>query len=85
MRLIDVQRFLDDDAAFFKEVYDNDRTSYAIVSHRWGNEEITFQDAQELASRPDLKQRKGYRKIKGACEQCRTANLRYAWIDTCKC
>ncbi|KAM0545144.1 hypothetical protein ACHAPJ_011490 [Fusarium lateritium] len=53
--------------------------AYAILSHTWGNNEITL---QEYTSR-DYRQGSGYEKIVAACRQARDQGLDYAWVDTC--
>ncbi|KAF4953626.1 hypothetical protein FGADI_5962 [Fusarium gaditjirri] len=54
--------------------------SYAILSHRWGNddEEVTFKDMTRGAT-----EKAGMKKVKGCCRQAKKHNLKYAWIDTC--
>ncbi|KPM37343.1 hypothetical protein AK830_g9240 [Neonectria ditissima] len=53
--------------------------SYAILSHTWAEEEVTFQDMQG----PAAAQKQGYTKIKHTCELALRDGLEYAWIDTC--
>ncbi|KAK5801221.1 hypothetical protein VI817_003433 [Penicillium citrinum] len=64
-----------------KEFSDNAIPPYAILSHTWGEEEVTFQDMQGTSA--TLK--KGYEKIKQGCALARRQdfNLDYIWIDTC--
>ncbi|TVY20832.1 Vegetative incompatibility protein HET-E-1 [Lachnellula arida] len=52
---------------------------YAILSHTWEEEEVTF---QEIHRRSALS-KKGYAKIKEICIRARRHGLHYAWIDTC--
>ncbi|TVY47504.1 Vegetative incompatibility protein HET-E-1 [Lachnellula cervina] len=52
---------------------------YAILSHTWEEEEVTF---QEINRRSALS-KKGYAKIKETCIRARRHGLHYAWIDTC--
>lgn len=52
---------------------------YAILSHTWGDEEVTFQDIDL----PEGTQKKGYAKILGCCKQARLDSLEWAWVDTC--
>jgi hypothetical protein len=71
--------FQDDGSLAFMEFGRNAIPQYAILSHTWGNEEVTFQDlihgtAYGLA---------GYRKITFCGEQAAKDGLRYFWIDTC--
>lgn len=52
---------------------------YVILSHRWLEEEVTFQDT----SRPDVEQMKGYAKLSAACAMARRLGFYYLWMDTC--
>ncbi|KAH7128792.1 kinesin light chain 3 [Dendryphion nanum] len=52
---------------------------YAILSHRWGDDEVLFQD---LGSNT-YKEKDGYRKIKFCAKQAAQDQLQYFWIDTC--
>jgi hypothetical protein len=52
---------------------------YAILSHTWATEEVTFQDWASPATR---EKKKGYSKILGACWQARRDQLQYLWVDT---
>ncbi|KAK5651822.1 hypothetical protein OQA88_11591 [Cercophora sp. LCS_1] len=53
---------------------------YAILSHTWGEEEVTF---RHLAEPSTYKKLKGYAKIRGSCEVARREGFRWIWIDTC--
>jgi hypothetical protein len=53
---------------------------YAILSHTWGKEEVSFQDIQHLRS---AKKKAGYAKIQHTCQQAKDDGLQYAWVDTC--
>ena len=55
---------------------------YAILSHTWENEEVSF---QEMSSSPSaaVKAKKGYAKIEQTCHIAIHEKLDYAWIDTC--
>jgi hypothetical protein len=52
---------------------------YAILSHRWEAEEVTFRDLND-GNDPGLA---GFSKILGLCTQARKDSLDWAWIDTC--
>jgi hypothetical protein len=52
---------------------------YAILSHTWGTEEISFLDLMN----GNGKDKAGYRKIVFCGEQAARENLRYFWVDTC--
>lgn len=53
---------------------------YAILSHRWEDEEITF---QEMNSKEHDDQKKGYKKVIAFCEVARADGYDYGWVDTC--
>ncbi|KAK4495434.1 hypothetical protein PRZ48_013765 [Zasmidium cellare] len=53
---------------------------YAILSHRWTDEELTF---KELAKDRADKDKKGYRKLLGACQISAGYGVDYIWCDTC--
>lgn len=57
---------------------------YGILSHTWGEEEITFTDIEQKGH-AELRRKKGYRKIDFVCERAKSQEsyLEYAWIDTC--
>lgn len=54
---------------------------YAILSHTWADDEVTFQEFTSPDNNTAKKQ--GYIKIVETCEIARTDNLKYAWVDTC--
>ncbi|KAI3320421.1 HET-domain-containing protein [Xylariaceae sp. AK1471] len=53
---------------------------YAILSHRWREGEVSFQDFQDKHRRSE---KNGYKKIRTLCHQARRDGLNWAWIDTC--
>ena len=60
------------------ERFDNEtKVSYAILSHRWQEEEVDFQQMQDPLQRQHLK---GYRKIQLLCEQAQRDGYDYAWV-----
>ena len=63
-----------------EEFPDSRTPSYAILSHRGGEEEITFED---LCSSRDVSGKKGFAKTKGFCCVARSEAYDYTWIDTC--
>ncbi|KAK7437912.1 hypothetical protein VKT23_018347 [Stygiomarasmius scandens] len=54
---------------------------YAILSHRWLGNEVTYQEY--LQPRDETRKKSGYRKILQACNQARLDGFEYIWIDTC--
>jgi len=62
------------------EEFGGNRTPlYAILSHRWGGDEITFQDIQSA----DVESRVGYEKVRKTCSLAAAHGFNYVWIDTC--
>ena len=57
-----------------------DAPQYAILSHTWGEEEISFQNLTEGANN---RNKLGWKKILGFCEVCKLLGLNWVWIDTC--
>ncbi|KAH6848199.1 heterokaryon incompatibility protein-domain-containing protein [Chaetomium sp. MPI-CAGE-AT-0009] len=53
---------------------------YLILSHTWGDGEVTFKD---MANLEDAKTKTGFRKIKGICTEALQVGVPYAWVDTC--
>lgn len=62
------------------EYFEKDVPTYAILSHTWGDDEVTYQDIQSLEQAQKMK---GFVKIKGACELAAREGFTYIWIDTC--
>jgi hypothetical protein len=52
---------------------------YAILSHRWGPEEVTLADLKN----GNYKKMAGYSKIQFCGEQAKRDGLQYFWVDTC--
>ncbi|KAL7934047.1 hypothetical protein V8C35DRAFT_45465 [Trichoderma chlorosporum] len=92
MRLLDARTLL------LVDVAGDDVPPYAILSHTWGDEEITIQQLrrlggcspQTLASPQTLDKKrratvlkKGYIKISGAAQLAVSRGLDYIWVDTC--
>jgi hypothetical protein len=65
-------------------IADDDIPPYAILSHTWGKEEVTFQDMCPLPGLPkiDMTWKPGYVKIKHCCRQARQDGLEWIWIDS---
>jgi hypothetical protein len=54
---------------------------YAILSHTWGDDEVTFKDMRKY--REAAKDKAGYTKVQKCCEKAREDGHQYVWIDTC--
>ncbi|KAK4450610.1 heterokaryon incompatibility protein-domain-containing protein [Podospora aff. communis PSN243] len=52
---------------------------YAILSHTWGDEEVTFQEWNDLYK---ASQKAGFPKIHGACAKAREHGFKWVWVDT---
>ena len=52
---------------------------YAILSHTWEGEEVTFEDLQNGTGT----KKAGYEKIRFCAEQAKRDGLQYFWVDTC--
>lgn len=63
----------------FREPTSSDIPSYAILSHTWGEEEISFQDVEVGIAR----NKAGWRKLEFCVKQAEADGLQYVWIDTC--
>lgn len=62
-----------------KEFFDDALPDYAILSHTWGEEEVSYHDL----TNGDYANMKGYAKIKECCSIARSRNIAWVWIDTC--
>lgn len=70
---LQTEEFLGDSSSF---------PEYAILSHTWGNHEITLQEFNSPSSSTSSKP--GFVKIGSACLKAKKRdNLQYTWVDTC--
>jgi hypothetical protein len=76
MRLLE---YNDDGEFGLAEFFGDDIPQYAILSHRWGAEEVTFKDLMNGTG----KSKASYGKIQFCGEQARRDKLHYFWVDTC--
>lgn len=53
---------------------------YAILSHVWGSDEVSYQDMLDTGT---PKEKQGFTKIKAVCEKAAHDGLKYVWVDTC--
>ena len=54
---------------------------YAILSHTWGEDEVTCRDLRKDGEA--AKEKAGYTKVLKCCEKARQDGHQYVWIDTC--
>src|ERR1700722_4796563 len=57
----------------------NEIPLYAILSHTWGEIEITFQDIEG----DDAEEKVEYEKVRNTCNIAAAHGFDYVWIDTC--
>ncbi|KAK7455258.1 hypothetical protein VKT23_011130 [Stygiomarasmius scandens] len=57
-----------------------DIPQYAILSHTWDKEEVTFQDLQDLSA---VQRKSGWKKVQGACNYAQKYKFQWIWIDSC--
>ncbi|KAK1833962.1 heterokaryon incompatibility protein-domain-containing protein [Podospora conica] len=57
--------------------------AFAILSHTWGDDELSFAQFQSLRDTDPLKNTRGYEKIRKTCELALQSDIPYAWVDTC--
>ena len=80
----------------FHDFFDSNTPEYAILSHRWGAEEASFQDLEQHLHQkervsPSPKQtvqdpfegHEGFAKIKKCCAVALKDDFKWVWIDTC--
>ncbi|KAF7533745.1 hypothetical protein G7054_g6811 [Neopestalotiopsis clavispora] len=74
MRLLDTQTFQ------VSEFLGGKIPKYAILSHTWDDDEVTYQDIQSLQVARGMQ---GFTKVEGACQLAGEEGFKYIWIDTC--
>ncbi|OWT43367.1 HET domain protein [Pochonia chlamydosporia 170] len=62
--------------------------AYAILSHTWEADEVSFQEFRQLSDdrhspHDKILRKQGYRKIAAACNRARKDGHLYVWVDTC--
>lgn len=75
MRLLNTKTFE------FKTFFDSSLPKYAILSHRWGNEEeeVSYKQLRKGSVPPDLP---GLLKIQAFCRLADKEGFQWAWVDT---
>jgi hypothetical protein len=72
-------RLLHTDTLEFAEFFEPDIPDYAILSHRWGKEEVTLQEVRDRLNR----HKAGCDKVRRWCELGTKRGFQWVWIDTC--
>uniref|UniRef100_A0A0B7KQ74 Heterokaryon incompatibility domain-containing protein n=1 Tax=Bionectria ochroleuca TaxID=29856 RepID=A0A0B7KQ74_BIOOC len=62
------------------EFFQADVPQYAVLSHRWEEEEVTYED---IRTSRDVAQLKGYSKLRMSAQVAKASGYDYIWIDTC--
>ena len=63
-----------------EEVSDETVREYAILSHKWDDVEVSFQDMQNPAVASRMK---GFKKLQESCKHAVSDGYDYVWMDTC--
>ena len=80
MRLLHTKQLASGNFAI-EEFTDYNTPPYAILSHTWEKDEVSFQDMEGDGGK--AKPKKGFEKIRDCCSFARANGFDYAWIDTC--
>jgi Heterokaryon incompatibility protein (HET) len=64
-----------------EEFLDETVKQYAILSHRWGDNEVSFRQMQNPPS--SLFHNQKFEKILNTCKQARKDGWPFVWVDTC--
>jgi len=99
MRLIKVEAFLErehlmkegkpvDRRKNVLEFGDDEVKEYAILSHRWMEQEVDYREMVKFAKmaveeRDEIRRRDDYGKILQSCEQAQKDGYEWLWVDTC--
>lgn len=80
----DSDSFNEADSDFFDlaDASQRDIPRYVILSHTWGDEEVTFEDIKRVNDE-DVQAMRGMGKIRLTCRQALTDGYDWVWIDTC--
>ena len=71
------------DTLELEEFIGNNIPPYAILSHTWGSEEVSFSEMKKTKYRKYARLKKGFFKIEGCCAQAKKSGFAWAWVDSC--
>lgn len=71
------------DTLELKEFIGNRIPPYAILSHTWGPEEVSFSEMKKPKYRKEARQKKGFSKIEGCCTRAKESGYAWVWVDSC--
>lgn len=75
-------RLINTYTGMFDEFIGNQMPEYAILSHTWEEEEVSYKDIIEGRH----KEKKGFKKIEMTCKIAAGQGIQWVWVDTCcKC
>ncbi|KAI4110235.1 MAG: hypothetical protein LQ345_007035 [Seirophora villosa] len=72
-------RLLNTSTLEFHDFFDRKIPEYAILSHRWGSDEVSFKDFEDGIQQS----RGGFAKIRECCNLASEHCYTWVWIDTC--
>ncbi|KAK0704291.1 ankyrin repeat-containing domain protein [Lasiosphaeris hirsuta] len=72
-------RLLHTSTLMLAEFVDGDVPRYAILSHTWGDSEVTLRDMEDGRAAD----KRAYGKIEACCSTARDRGFEYIWVDTC--
>jgi hypothetical protein len=72
-------RLLNTGTLKLQEFFDKEVPDYAILSHRWEDDEVSYQDLRTDKNKHGA----GYRKILRCCAKALQDGYMWVWIDTC--
>ncbi|KAK3380532.1 heterokaryon incompatibility protein-domain-containing protein [Lasiosphaeria ovina] len=74
MRLVDTKNLK------LEEFVGDNVPKYAILSHTWDSEELSFSDTSNL---DEAMRKSGFAKFESSCAKVYKLGLEWLWIDTC--
>lgn len=85
MRLLEAASFFPTGPPRFAEFFESRIPEYIILSHRWGDQEVSYQDvADEKAFWLNrVYNKEGYAKIQHTARRALEYNIEWIWCDTC--
>jgi Heterokaryon incompatibility protein (HET) len=76
-------RLLNTDTLKLEEFFDSKTPPYVILSHTWGNEEVSFIEMQRNDVAIGSRLKEGFKKISNFCAMAKRHGFTYGWADSC--
>ena len=76
-------RLLNAKSLEFESFEEDNAPDYAILSHTWGDDEVTYKEMTKRKYRAQAEKKAGYEKIRQCAALSVKEGLSYFWIDTC--